>query len=389
VAANSSGAVETPAAAPQAPPAQPATAETAASDEDADKSVLPDSHMPEAVENAERRAAIMRFNRKGGKRLTGKALAAFKEKNWNKRKFLFDLFLENGEDFETLNVTVNQESLTQESDRNTGVRAWRNREWILTNKYHGNVESTENCIAEKTRLGQLRLDPDGSGQAEYLVTVDDTVVHEDVRQNTTKVNAAAELAACGLAALLPHLAGLPSPSSGANMAATLQALGRKEEDENKKQEDDKKRKEEEDKQERQRVKKEELRQRREEQKNDPIFKAKAFGKSLLQTCAEAKALVARLRACTGLEVADNYIKRLLNDETVLDKLYQELQASINEKDMTKVKKAMDLASKAVGEHHVRYRLARGQVMEMEKIAKEKEDNGSTASGHTGKKSKAK
>lgn len=147
-------------------------------------------------------------------------------------------------------------------------------------------------------------------------------------------------------------------------------------------EQEKKKREEEEKAAKREQKKAELKAKAEELKNDPLYKARAFGKSLLGDILQVKALVARLHGCG--ELAETYVRALAKDEEEMDKMYSELQTAITARDVVKVKSLTESIREFVEVHSKRFRLARGQVLELEKMEKEK-DSASKGSSGTGKK----
>lgn len=344
----------------------------------------------------------MRFSRKGMGQLRGEALNIFKKPRSTQRIALFELFLKSGEDFEAVNVSFEQKVETQETDKNACSKGWRPRAWILLNKYHGDEMATDNVCALKERTpGQSRLDPDGSGQMEYLVILDEKVEHEDVNKKSSTLRASANVGKEAVQDLLrggglfnhggggtfnhgSHTAvpvpfskgpdSIASTSHGLHMGTPdADARVRELEEEIKRKDAETKQKEETDKlkkEEMKRKKKEEADRRREEQKGDPIFQAKQFGKQLLHDIVQCKELVGRLAKCG--ELATDYVKALSADEGALDKAYNALQVAINAKDLQLLAETMKLTVDLVTEHHKRFRMAKGQVQEFEKMEKETE-----------------
>jgi hypothetical protein len=136
----------------------------------------------------------MRFTRKGAGQLRGDALKIFKQHRTPQRLALFELFMKNNESFEAINVSFEQKVQTEEMDKTACSRRWRSRTWMLLNKYHGDETATDNACTTKERTpGQSRLDPDGSGQMEYLVIESDTVDHEDVNRKSSTLRASANV----------------------------------------------------------------------------------------------------------------------------------------------------------------------------------------------------
>lgn len=164
----------------------------------------------ESQEEYEERKAYMRYLRMGAKMLTGEAAVKFSEKRSDGRKALFDLYIQKGENWDAVNVSYNQQVRSEEVNRSTGLRAWKNREWILANKYSGNQDKTDRCIQEKERIGQARLDPDGSGDMEYLILLEDTVASERSNGTLSTLNASAKV----------------DPSAAAAFMGTMQGNGR-------------------------------------------------------------------------------------------------------------------------------------------------------------------
>ena len=386
---------ETPA--PEAPAAQPpVAAPPAAASHAAEQPAAKLAAAQSAAENdaaaeaakekafVERKNAIMRFSRKGPTHLKGDALQDFKCKD--KKKLMFELWMANGENFEAINASWKCEVMQSESDRSKGVRLWKTKEWMLENKYKGNEEACERCIIEKTRLGQVRNDPDGSGLQEYLIHVSDGMERETESTTTNSLTGTSDLDQSALRILLEThfkagglaLAG-PPPAAAASSSNQVPA-GRNQSEE----EEDKKAKEEQEKQEKQekaRLKKEAAQKKLEEQKADPLFQAKAFCKNLLGTISDCKTMIGRLRGCTDIDGAEVYVQSLSKDEKEMDEAFQKIQADINVKDIVKLKAPMSAAAAIVTAHHKRFRLARGQVQEIEKMQKEQEaDKSSQASG---------
>jgi hypothetical protein len=349
----------------------------------------------------DRKNALMRFSRKGAGQLRGEALKTFNKPRSAQRTALFELFLSKGEDFEAINVSFEQMVHAEEKDKKACSRGWRSRAWILLNKYHGDETATDNACASKERTpGQSRLDPDGSGQMEYLVILDEKMEHEDINKKSSTLRASASVGQEAVqdlmrgGGLFNHGGGLcnhgdhktvPVPFSKGpqSIASSLHDLHmgtpdvdarvkeleeelRRKDAERQQKEDEEKLKKEEQK----RKKKEEAERRREEQKGDPIFQAKQFGKQLLNDIVQCKELVGRLAKCG--ELAAEYVKALSSDEGALDKSYNALQVAINAKDMELLAEVMKQTVELATEHHKRFRMAKGQVQELEKMEKEKE-----------------
>lgn len=125
----------------------------------------------------------------------------------------------------------------------------------------------------------------------------------------------------------------------------------------------------------------EARAKAEQLKSDPIYKAKTFGRKLLGDISQVKELIGRLQRC---ELAQQYVTALRKDEAEMDKSYAEIQDAMNTKDLARLKTVMESTKQMVEQHQKRFRLARGQVLELEKMEKEegtKDDKGSKSKGH--------
>lgn len=67
-------------------------------------------------------------------------------------------------------------------------------------------DRVENVIRNKTAVGHVRHDPDGSGDMEYFVLIDEAVNQEQVSRNVSNITATADVDREGAAEWLrnPH-----------------------------------------------------------------------------------------------------------------------------------------------------------------------------------------
>lgn len=119
-------------------------------------------------------------------------------------------------------------------------------------------------------------------------------------------------------------------------------------------------------------KKAEARARAEELKNDPVHKARSFAEKLNQDIAKAKALTTKM---SGLDQAyvGPFLQAILLDQQEMDALYIDLQKAINEKSVDNMRDAMDKTNAMLALHQKRFRMAQGQVKEMQRMEREDED----------------
>ena len=75
-----------------------------------------------------------------------------------------------------------------------------------------------------------------------------------------------------------------------------------------------------------------------------------------------------------MELCGEYVKALTKDQEDMDVMYGDLQKAVVAKDIDAMRTTMELVNKFLNHHQKRFRLAQGQVKELEKIDKEQEKN---------------